>query len=289
MNMKERTKISGSPACIEWEALLADALDGLLGPEDEAKFAAHRALCPACAAMYDEARKGREWLKFLSPELEVPAGLVDKILAATGPETRNHWEAAPLPAGVVPAFVPPVWQQPGIMARLRAVMQPRLMMTAAMAFFSIAFTLNVTGLRSADIHLADIHPTSLRLSDLRPRTVRAYMERQLATASVPIVRYYDHLRVVNEVQARVRELRSQTGGESQPNQAQPTTPGETRKNSARRPGGKEGRFAPGQLIARPVIEPPATPINDIQESSLEIPRGSSAAVQAEKRSTSWIA
>jgi hypothetical protein len=129
---------------------------------------------------------------------------------------------------VVPAFVPPVWQQPGFLARMRASAQPRLLMTAAMAFFSIALTLNLAGVRLSN----------LRLADLRPRTMRSYMERQLTMASVPIVRYYDHLRFVYEVEAGMRELRGET--ESQDNgpdnrndqqqkQTQPATPGETRE------------------------------------------------------------
>ena len=36
--MAERTHIPSSPACGQWETLLADALDGLLRPEDEATF-----------------------------------------------------------------------------------------------------------------------------------------------------------------------------------------------------------------------------------------------------------
>ena len=153
--MAERTHIPSSPACGEWETLLADALDGLLKPEDEAKFTAHKADCPACAALYEEARKGREWLEFLSPEPEVPAGLLEKILAQTGPgHAAGRAASMPLPvpagAGGVPAFVPPVWQQPGFFARARHAVQPRLLMTAAMAFFSIALTLNMTGVRLID-------------------------------------------------------------------------------------------------------------------------------------------
>src|SRR5579863_2208246 len=83
--MSERTHIPSSPACGQWETLLADALDGLLKPEDEATFTAHMAGCKACTALFEEARRGREWLEFLSPEPEVPAGLLDKILAQTGP------------------------------------------------------------------------------------------------------------------------------------------------------------------------------------------------------------
>ena len=43
--MTERTQFPNSPACGAWETLLADALDGLLKPEDEAQFAAHKATC----------------------------------------------------------------------------------------------------------------------------------------------------------------------------------------------------------------------------------------------------
>ena len=83
--MADRAHIPSSPACGQWETLLTDALDGLLKPEDEVTFAEHMAGCKACTALFEEARRGREWLEFLSPEPEVPAGLLDKILAQTGP------------------------------------------------------------------------------------------------------------------------------------------------------------------------------------------------------------
>ena len=75
--------------------LLADALDGLLKPEDQAIFTAHMAVCPACAALFEEARRGREWLEFLSPEPEVPAGLLDRILAQTGPGQMEGYGLIP--------------------------------------------------------------------------------------------------------------------------------------------------------------------------------------------------
>ena len=279
--MTERTHIPGSPACGQWETLLADALDGLLKPADEATFTAHMAACPACAALYEEARKGREWLAFLSPEPEAPQGLLEKILAHTGPghAAGAGWGlggALPVPAGTaaIPAYVPPVrhpsdldlslgapvWQQPGFLARMRSGVQPRLLMTAAMAFFSIALTLNMAGVRL----------TSLRLADMRPQTVRSYMERQLTMASVPIVRYYDHLRFVYEVESRVRELRGKGEGEGngeQRKETRPVTPGQTRQeNRDRRTEGtrEQGRKHP----AVPVIAPPAGVTDEILESTL---------------------
>ena len=290
--MAERTHIPGSSACGAWETLLADALDGLLRPEDEARFLEHKAICPACSALYDEARKGREWLEFLSPEPEVPTDLLDKILAKTGPShsASGSWAiGTPIPvaagAGAVPAFVPPVWQQPGFFARLRIAAQPRFFLTAAMAFFSIALTLNLTGVRFSALHA----------SDLRPRALRAYMERQLTMASVPIVRYYDHLRLVYEVESRVRELRGDDeGGSNQPDQQPTGKPGETRRNPSGVPGGRlDGpRTDPREMPGNPAMMP-ADPANEMLETSLieqvgpTPSRGST--LQGWERSKVWIA
>jgi hypothetical protein len=290
--MAERMNIPSTPECGEWETLLADALDGLLSPEVEAKFVAHKTVCPACAALYDEARKGREWLEFLGPEPEPPAGLLEKILAKTGPGQGAEWvgDAVPVAAGVgsVPGFVPPVWQQAGFFARMRSNLQPRLMMTVAMAFFSIALTINITG-----FNLANVHVTPLRLADLRPKAMRAYMERQLTMASVPLVRYYDHLRFVYEVQARVRELRGQTEGNTQRRKEEQIKPGE----SQQRPGSKDGglRTDPQQEPGNPAMEPAIEAPTDVLESSLRSnstdlgPARRSAAQQSCERSKVWIA
>jgi anti-sigma factor RsiW len=105
--MPERTHIPTSPACGQWETLLADALDGLLRPEDETTFSSHMATCAACSAMFEEARRGREWLDFLSAEPEVPAGLLDRILAQTGPgQAAGFGVVAGNAAAVVTAGVP---------------------------------------------------------------------------------------------------------------------------------------------------------------------------------------
>jgi hypothetical protein len=114
----------------------------------------------------------------------------------------------PIPQGAVPA-----WQRPGFVGFVQRFAEPRLMMTAAMAFFSIALTLNMTGVRL----------TGLRLSDLRPTAMRSFMERQLTMASVPIIRYYDHLRFVYEVESKMRQLR----GESEPRQDENNDPPKT--------------------------------------------------------------
>ncbi len=51
--------------CEEWEALLADALDGSLPPGDSAAFQNHQESCVACMELLTRAKQGQEWLHFL--------------------------------------------------------------------------------------------------------------------------------------------------------------------------------------------------------------------------------
>lgn len=272
--MAERMYFPNSPVCGQWETLLADALDGRLKPEDEAGFSAHRAECPACAALFEEARRGRAWLEYLSPEPEVPAGLLDKILAQTGPGQSSSLGLTSGPEAAMPA--PPVWQRPGFIASMRRFAEPRLMMTAAMAFFSITLTLNLTGVRL----------TQLKAGDLRPAAIRAHLERRITMASTPLVRYYDHLRFVYEVQTRMRELRRSTGGEDnttpQQNSA-PTTPGQSK--TPKKDGGS--RSLPFGL------PPSSDGHTDFLDASLTMPTGhaqlSGSTVDPLERSTPWTA
>jgi hypothetical protein len=286
--MSERTNIPSSPACGQWETLLADALDGLLKPEDEVTFSAHMATCAACTALFEEARRGREWLEFLSPEPEVPEGLLDRILAQTGPGQVAGYGLVPGSSNVVP--IPQPWQRPGFIGQVRRFAEPRLLMTAAMAFFSIALTLNLTNVRLS----------SLRLSDLRPIAVRSFVERRVMMASTPIIRYYDHLRFVYEVESRMRELRRTTesgGGDS--NQQAPKRPasGESKQNPERKDGGS--RVDPPQQSVSPEI----TDNTELLESSFTFPvlpgtsltrqegpaHSGGSVLEVRERSTTWTA
>jgi hypothetical protein len=234
-----RGNFPASPACGQWETLLADALDGLLRPEDEAIFSTHMATCAACTEMFEEARRGREWLEFLSPEPEVPAYLLDRILSGTGPGDNATGRLAIAGAPNVMAM-PPVWQQLSFSARVKRFAEPRLMMTAAMAFFSIALTLSMAGVRLDVVHIGD----------LRPANVRSALEKRIMTASTPLVRYYDHLRFVYEVESRMRELRRTS--ESQQDQQKPAG-GEGQ--SHKRDGGSNlhPKDAPQQTVNPPML------------------------------------
>jgi len=93
----------------------------------------------------------------------------------------------------------PIAAGPNVLAmpRRKFVWDTRLMMTAAMAFFSIALTLNLAGVRLTDLRLADLTPASLETN----------LTRQFYGAKSQLVRYYDNLRFVYEVESKMRELK----------------------------------------------------------------------------------
>jgi Putative zinc-finger len=262
-----RANIPSSPACGQWETLLVDALDGLLRPEDEIVFSSHMANCAACTEMFEEARRGREWLEFLAPEPEVPAHLLDKILVETG---HGKLDLSRLDAGKLAVAggvgaaagnvlaMPPVWQRPGFATRMRRFAEPRLMMTAAMAFFSIALTMSMVGAR-----------LNLRISDLRPTAVRSVLEKRIMTASTPIVRYYDHLRFVYEVESRMRELRRSSESQQQ-NQAPSQNKSQPEGESHRKDGGS--KLNPNEAPQQTVNPPISLWGSDILQARLEEPR-----------------
>ncbi len=204
--------------CAQCEAMLADALDGTLSAADQEFFDLHMAHCGPCAQGFADARRGAAFLEMLrTPAPEPPADLLERILA----QTSGAALAAPMQAGFHPATMANpeegVAMAPGYVATgtlgatvipfprrfVAAVrrntigqlmLQPRLAMTAAMAFFSIALTMNLTG----------IHPMSLRASDLKPSSLK----RDFYSANTRVVQYYEGLRVVYELESRVHDLQN---------------------------------------------------------------------------------
>jgi hypothetical protein len=231
-------KAGASPArkltCEEWEAMLVDFLDGTLAVGDPDSFHAHRQSCPACAEMFTQAGQGREWLSFLRLEPEAPSTLVGRILAQTsGTEPRPglNGDLVPAPAAAIPAApVLPFWKRGGMAFASRQMAQPRLLMTAAMAFFSITLTLNMAGVRL----------TTIRVADLNPSTLSSNLNKQFHTTSARVVRYYDNLRFVYMMEAQVREMRQNSDIENPAPAEKPqqNTPAPTPQDGGHKSGGK---------------------------------------------------
>jgi hypothetical protein len=174
--------------CSEFDALLADALDGDLGGTKRLRFDAHRTSCAACSAMFEETQAGLSWLKGL-PEVDPPAGFVERILIATSgvqakakAESPKSWMESLRER--VPAVFRPVWT---------TVMQPRFAMSFGMAFFSITLVLNVAGVKVSSLKQVNLRPSAI---------MRGYYE-----TSGKLVKYYENIRFVYELETKVRELR----------------------------------------------------------------------------------
>jgi Putative zinc-finger len=179
--------------CEDWECLIAEALDGTLSTGDSAAFERHAHECSGCAQMLEKARQGAAWLDLLKTGPEVPPELLGRILAQTGgaaaaPALRTN--AVRANAGVADP-----WRRAWPLAANRAL-ESRLLMTAAMAFFSIALTLNLTRGQLSE----------MRLSDLQPETLQSTLTRQYYSVSEGVAKYYENLPLVYEVQAGMRDL-----------------------------------------------------------------------------------
>jgi len=226
--------------CEEWEALLADALDGVMPATDSASFEAHSHDCAACAGLLAQSRQGQEWMRFLHTEPEMPADLMERILG------RTSGAVAERPLAVYGA---PIAAGPNVLAlpRRRFVWDTRLMMTAAMAFFSIALTLNLAGVRL----------TELRLSDLTPASLENTLTRGFYSAKTQAVRYYDNLRFVYEVESKMRELRRDEDTQRpapQPEQKAPAPQNTQPAGSApANPHKNGGKLEPAPAVPQPDV------------------------------------
>lgn len=199
------------PQCLACEEMLADALDGSLEAGDQAWFDGHVSTCSRCSEMLADAQRGAAWLEMLkTPRPQPSARLIERIMAETagaeGVLGQTGQQPLMVPAmapSVLPLGVPgnliefrprssrmPAWAQ----LPSRGVMfEPRLALTAAMAFFSIALTLNLTGVQLNRLHASDFNPSNLK--------------RTYYTANAQAARYYDNLRVVHVLESRVEDLR----------------------------------------------------------------------------------
>ena len=186
--------------CEACEAMCLDAVDGTLSAAEQTVFDRHVASCVNCAEQVAEARRGAAWMEMLKGhQPQAPAGLMQRILAQTS-EADEMLRVFPR-HGVVPtpqfAVVPARGKREALWDRIEATFafdgatahfQPRMAMTAAMAFFSLALTMNLGG---------------VRLTDLRPGSI----QRSFADAKASAVRKIQNMKVVYQVESRVNELK----------------------------------------------------------------------------------
>jgi len=199
--MPDHTKndhTSNGMQCHEFDGLVSDALDGVLTGAQLDSFQAHSRTCSVCGPLFAEVEAGRNWLKDLT-EVEPPVSLVTNILASTtgvdtqrlrvnvsAPQPRIGWLGARWESAQawVSGAMQPIWG---------TVRQPRFAMSFGMAFFSLSVALSVLGVKPADLRQVSLRPTAIR---------HTYYNTQAR-----VVRYYENIRFVYEVESRVRELK----------------------------------------------------------------------------------
>lgn len=204
-----------STACTVCAAMLPEAVDGMLSDAEQVAFDKHVAGCVECARELAEAKRGAAWLSMLKTQApEPPAGLLAKILAETTGTTAQA--SIPTPtfvpqrSFVAPTMIAPhrnfagqpsgfrkLWDSLTVTDSARAFFQPRFAMTAAMAFFSIALTLNLTGVRLRDLRASNFTPSALK--------------RTVADIDASATRKFQNNRAVYQVESRLSELHNEDG------------------------------------------------------------------------------
>jgi hypothetical protein len=158
------------------EARLSDYLEGLLDGPERAEFEAHANSCVDCAPLVASVRSLVGEMHSME-ELETPPRLVYSILDKTlGPrETVTGWQ--------------------GFLNVIRGLATPKFAYGGASVMATLVIILGASGF-------------SLRkpkLADLRPAAIYQYADRGVHRVRARCVKYVSDLRVVYEIQSRLRQ------------------------------------------------------------------------------------
>jgi putative zinc finger protein len=257
---------SNGMQCNEFDLLLSDALDGVLSGTGLDRFQAHAATCKACGPLLAEAEAGHNWLKGLT-EVEPPASLVNNILASTtgvdtqrlrvtarSPQPRISWWEY-VQASLFGTVFEPIWA---------TVRQPRFAMSFGMAFFALSVGLTVAGVKPADLRQISLRPAAIR------HTYYATQAR--------VVHYYENVRIVYEVESRVRELkRTVAPAEPGPRPSRPAKQKDDKNDTTQQPEQKQERNYSQTdnhliLASAPVGPSPSLPLCDLPVVSVPTDR-----------------
>jgi hypothetical protein len=162
--------------CDQIESQLSDYLEGLLQAPDRAAFEAHVADCPECTPLLASVRSVMTELHAMG-QVEVPPQLVYSVLDKTlGPrETVSVWQ--------------------GLRNLVRGIGTPKFAygFASVLATFVIIFTASGISLRKP------------KWADLQPSAIARNVNRQYHINKAHAVKYVSDLRVVYEIQSRLRQ------------------------------------------------------------------------------------
>ena len=195
--------------CDQTEARLSEYLDGLLAGPERAGFEKHAEGCAQCGPLVASVR-GLVREMHAMAEVEVPPRLVYTVLDQTlGPrETVTGWQA--------------------FLNFIRGLASPKLAYGTASVMATVVILLGASGFSWRKPKLADLSPTS----------VYRNADRQIHLGKARAVKYFSDLRVVYEIQSRLRQ--DQNDLQSAPEETRPKStpekdPGETDDHSHAQP------------------------------------------------------
>jgi anti-sigma factor RsiW len=184
--------------CAELEILLCDYVDGTLRAEEKSALESHLAGCSACTELAKDVAGATAFLERVSAA-EPPAELLTRILHHAPQGRQRGQDRQP-------------WWRRLFGGWLESVLTPRYAMGMAMTILSFSMLARFTG----------IEPRQLTPQDLDPVKIWQSIDDRSHRIWDRAVKYYDNLRLVIEVQSRLKEWTDQE-------QAQAT---ETSKQSA---------------------------------------------------------
>jgi anti-sigma factor RsiW len=180
--------------CEQTELLLTDYLDGLLPADERRAFDLHVNSCGRCTPLVSSVMHSLTSIRSL-PELQVPPRLVYNILDATlGPRDKvSGWAA--------------------VRAWVRGIASPKFAYGSLSLAATFLMVLTLSG---------SINWKKPKLADLTPSNIYRNTNRQMHQAYARGTKYVSDLRVVYEIQSRLRQdndlptNRENTAPESKP-------------------------------------------------------------------------
>ena len=175
--------------CADLEILLCDYQDGTLRSEERALVEAHLVECEECTELAQDISRAVAFVERVAPA-EPPPELLTRILLHA-------------PGGKSAAMGRPSWWRRifgnWLGGTFEAVLQPRYAMGMAMTILSFSMVARYSG-----IHLQQLKP-----ADLDPVKIWATTEDRAHRVWDRGMKYYENLRWVIELQARIHDLSEQ--------------------------------------------------------------------------------
>ncbi len=188
--------------CADVEILLADYMDGTLAADQKSALESHLSVCAACRELAADIQSAVAFME-RAQEVTAPPELVTRILFEVS--------SGPSRAVVKPSWIRKLFGIAGA-KYLEPVLQPRYAMGMAMTLLSFAMLGRFAGIEVKHLTPADLDPVKVWTA-AEDRASRTWQRG---------VKYYQSLRLVYEVESRVKEW-SDEGGDSK-NSAPPASP-----------------------------------------------------------------